>query len=241
MEGVLSYHDQCAERVSEALIQHFRYHQNVNVPNVDGIEPGSSMSQLIPGEVSGKKSSTRSPPTGDPASLDLNDSKDTLATTKPPMISTAADSAGNSAPKQMSPAPDYVLPNVRIAYLLISPLLGPVASLLTCFTKLGSAQAGSAEPSDSGADSVELSERPSFAIFGDKDTFTSSKRLYKWAQDLQSRPNSRFKYFQLPGAGHFWREEGADVALSKCVSAWIGQIDAGSLRPGLSEEHIRAA
>lgn len=115
--------------------------------------------------------------------------------------------------------------SVQIAYLLISPLLGPVASLTTMFKRLKPAAPGDGAAVRDTSEFTELARHPTCAIFGDKDAFTSRQRLEGWAQEMQARSESRFTYFKLPGVGHFWREHDADMELKRCVDTWIGALE----------------
>jgi pimeloyl-ACP methyl ester carboxylesterase len=94
----------------------------------------------------------------------------------------------------------------QICYLLISPILPPIATFATLFSRLsfkGRQPEKHISSSDAGHDLVKC---PSFAIYGSKDFFTSVKKLRIWAEKLNRMPGSKFEYHEVDGAGHFWHE-----------------------------------
>jgi hypothetical protein len=66
---------------------------------------------------------------------------------------------------------------------------------------------------------------PSCAVYGDRDTFTSQKKLRKWAEGLKQRPNSQFQFFEIDSAGHFWQENNAAERMRGSIEQWLGAID----------------
>jgi alpha/beta superfamily hydrolase len=103
-------------------------------------------------------------------------------------------------------------PTMTTSYLLVSPLLWPVSSVLSLQLPFLS--------SNDHAD-TSLTSHKTLAIFGGKDIFSSSKRLQTWAQKLASQPDSRFSYQHISEAGHFWHEPGAGRQLQDAVGAWL--------------------
>ena len=121
-------------------------------------------------------------------------------------------------------------PKVRVHYLLVSPLLPPISMFATMFSKsqslqwsypLSSMTGTKQKPSNS---SAELLNHPTLAVYGDKDLFTSGKKLRRWAQGLANMPNSRFRFQEVAGAGHFWHEEGVAAQLRTAISSWVMDI-----------------
>ena len=104
----------------------------------------------------------------------------------------------------------------RTHYLLVSPLLPPISVFATMFTK-----------SDSRTAEDKLRTHPTLAIYGDKDFFTSHKKLRKWAGHLAAEADSRFTYREVSGAGHFWHEEGVDGQMRRCIGEWVDDILGG--------------
>lgn len=82
-----------------------------------------------------------------------------------------------------------------VGYVLISPLLPPVSTLLTLSTKDAYAHI---------RESTEKEDSTCLAIFGDSDQFTSKKRLNRAWQG-----HGRV----VPGADHFWQGRGQIQAL----------------------------
>jgi len=68
---------------------------------------------------------------------------------------------------------------------------------------------------------VKLTTRPSLAIYGDQDFFTSGRKLMKWCETLASNPGSKFQYEEIEGAGHFWHEEGAALRVKAAIREWL--------------------
>ena len=137
--------------------------------------------------------------------------------------------------------PDLQLVVPEVCYLLVSPLLPPVASFTTMFSSLSyaaknkssSASAAAAAAAGEGVPATastpgsrELASHPSCAVYGDKDAFTSRRKLRKWAEHLKQQPDSRFDFFEIAGASHFWQESDAGERLKASVREWLGTLDA---------------
>ena len=119
--------------------------------------------------------------------------------------------------KQSTASKTGVEPKVRAAYLLISPLLPPVSSLIS----LGTSSSAEKEELQ-----TRLSTHPSLAVFGSDDLFTSAKKLRAWAQSISAKPGSSFQFVEINGAGHFWHEEGVEKKLRLAVREWIKGLEA---------------
>ena len=65
-------------------------------------------------------------------------------------------------------------------------------------------------------------------VYGDKDFFTSQKRYRKWAELLVAKPGSLFQFHEVAGAGHFYRENGAEIEMKRCIGEWIQTVTHGS-------------
>lgn len=107
-------------------------------------------------------------------------------------------------------------PGVRPAYLLISPLLPPISSLISI---------GTSSDSEKEELQTRLSKHPSLAVFGSKDMFTSAKKLRSWAQQISTKPGSAFQFVEINGAGHFWHEEGVQKRLELALREWIRGLE----------------
>ena len=118
-------------------------------------------------------------------------------------------------------------------YLLISPLLPPVSMFATMFSKAGGFrnegvhQTNSATTTAASCAEDKFQKHPTLAIYGDKDLFTSHKKLRKWAERLMAHGDSRFTCREIKGAGHFWHEEGVDGQLRGCIRGWVVDIVGG--------------
>jgi hypothetical protein len=116
------------------------------------------------------------------------------------------------------PTKDVPVPDIR--YLLISPLLPPISSFATMFSKITFTPRESSRVSYNNFD-VKLTTRPSLAIYGDQDFFTSGRKLRKWCETLTSKPGSTFRFAEIAGAGHFWHEEGSASSMRSAVRDWL--------------------
>ena len=109
-------------------------------------------------------------------------------------------------------------PRVSPSYLLVSPLLPPVSHAL-CPPSSISSLLGKAKPDPSTG--VGKLDRPTLAIWGAADSFTSNRKLRTWAEKLSSESASDFEWAQIEGAGHFWREAGVMQELQQRIAAWL--------------------
>ena len=111
-------------------------------------------------------------------------------------------------------------------YLLISPLLPPVSMFATMFSKLKAHQQGSLEDSAVANTHVKdkLTSCTTLAIYGDKDFFTSQKKVRKWAEHLAGAAESRFRFREIGGAGHFWHEQGVEGQMRSAIRDWTQDI-----------------
>lgn len=131
----------------------------------------------------------------------------------------------------------------RICYLLVSPLLSPVTSLLSLTSKLRLPATLTKRTEDT-LEMDQLLIHPACCIFGHNDMFTSYKRLQKWARKLQQGSETRFSIYEVPAAGHFWQEEGAEPGLANAIEEWLSDLQAISdnalSQPDGNEESMEA-
>lgn len=123
------------------------------------------------------------------------------------------------------------IPLPRVQYLLISPLLPPISSLATMFSKLDSHFPSFSQPHEStgGLHTSSHSEHmltshPTLAVYGGNDFFTSHKKLRKWAENLVGKPGSNFQFREIAGAGHFWQEEGVEKLMRCSIREWLQEF-----------------
>lgn len=115
-----------------------------------------------------------------------------------------------------------------ISYLLVSPLRPPVSQLLTGFCSLSLNVGGMSAPAQARAavrPADQLSAHRTLVLYGNRDEFTSVRKLQRWSAELGRVPQSRFQSGEIEGAGHFWREEGVATEARRILREW--------LRPGL--------
>jgi alpha/beta superfamily hydrolase len=133
-------------------------------------------------------------------------------------------------PVETIAASDLKLVAPEACYLLVSPLLPPIASFATMFSSLSFAAKKSSTTLAgdvlASTPNRELALHPSCAVYGDRDTFTSRKKLRTWAEDLKQKSNSRFQFFEVDGAGHFWQEEDSMDRMKGSIEEWLGTLDA---------------
>ena len=107
-------------------------------------------------------------------------------------------------------------------YLLVSPLLPPVSLFASMFSRIAYV------PPDQGrhgsSEDGKLVRHGTLAIYGDKDFFTSQRKLRKWAEHLRGVPGSKFNFREITGAGHFWHEQGVEAQLRSCIFQWLHEV-----------------
>ena len=162
--------------------------------------------------------------------MDLEGVKRSLDRVKEKLSSRRLGSIEGIAGGQTSPDIEPTIPEV--SYLLVSPILPPISSFASMFStlsfrdKMMSVSPHVHDDSASTEQSSELVIRPSCAVYGDRDFFTSPKKLRRWGEQLQRKPDSRFRFFEIDGAGHFWHEDGARERLKWAVREWLNKADA---------------
>ncbi|ERF69848.1 hypothetical protein EPUS_09064 [Endocarpon pusillum Z07020] len=117
---------------------------------------------------------------------------------------------------------DVIVP--EICYLLISPVLPPVARFATFFSSLSFIRRQPGEHISNHDVSNLLVRYPSLTVYGNKDFFTSAKKLRRWTQDLSDKPGSAFEYREVEGAGHFWREKGVLEQMLNHIMDWESSL-----------------
>ncbi|KAE8352612.1 Alpha/Beta hydrolase protein [Aspergillus coremiiformis] len=148
---------------------------------------------------------------------------DVHGSTREPQSTT---STGNLEDQAMEETLD--ISRTTISYLLVSPLLPPLNLFLTLFSTMSldlrahppapRRQIPCTQPAR------QLCAHPSLALWGDQDAFTSASRLNKWADELSQVPGSRFQSVEIEGAGHFWREDGAESQARDALKNWMRLI-----------------
>ncbi|CZT20599.1 uncharacterized protein RCC_06457 [Ramularia collo-cygni] len=122
----------------------------------------------------------------------------------------------DDAQDHQSPGTRQIAPRVKVRYLLVSPVLFPLSTvLLPPGLALSRAKA-----TDANVGVLSL-KSPTFVAFGDSDHFTSAKKLRQWSERLAAGSAGRWKWIQVDGAGHFWREDGAAARLEAELVKWM--------------------
>ena len=131
----------------------------------------------------------------------------------------------------------------EVAYLIISPVLPPVAGLTTMFSKptfeRNDPLTGKLVLKDKSPKDEKFGTSSTCLIYGTKDMFTSSKKVEKWAQDMSSRAGHRFCSNEIEGAGHFWTEENAPQRLQSIIATWLSTLEQYHVQQGSSRSSIR--
>jgi pimeloyl-ACP methyl ester carboxylesterase len=121
-------------------------------------------------------------------------------------------------------SPSHTPAQPQTAYLLVSPVLAPMTTLITMFSRpvfeYRNSSTGRTIKDQSSKDDKFLTH-PSCVIYGNKDVFTSSRRVHKWTEDLHNRARSTFTSYGVEGAGHFWIEDGTMGQLRSCLDQWL--------------------
>jgi len=137
------------------------------------------------------------------------------------------DAAVENAEHGGSEVDNIGLDDIKVSYLLISPLQGLVTKLATMWsnTSRPKTKDPSSKTKDTNCDvEKKLVENDTIAIFGDEDIFSTSKKLRLWADRLGSNINSRFRHVEISGAGHFWHEEGVADQMEANVAEFVSGL-----------------
>ena len=142
-------------------------------------------------------------------------------------LSKSAKTSATSSADQEATVSMLVSVPISISYLLISPLLPPVSQFLTMFSPLsmgmgtGSDSPGQRRQVSHPIPMDQLSANRTLVIYGNKDIFTSTKKLRKWSGDHARYPHSKFEHREIEDAGHFWNEEGAEEEVRGILRGWV--------------------
>lgn len=113
----------------------------------------------------------------------------------------------------------------RLAFLLISPLLGTVSSFATMFSKLKFDRIRKASqtlsiPSNENPGEI-FAKYPTLIVFGSDDHFTSSRKVRDWCTSIAAMPRSQLDFQEIEGVGHFWQSASNEAKLESIVSTWL--------------------
>jgi pimeloyl-ACP methyl ester carboxylesterase len=109
-------------------------------------------------------------------------------------------------------------PDVSVRYLLVSPVLPPLAHTLVPPVSWAGLKGGVEKGTGFGALSC-----PTLVVWGSVDSFTSNRRLKAWAERLSKAAGGpgMLRWRDFEGAGHFWREAGAMKAMTGEIGEWV--------------------
>ncbi|KAJ5041552.1 uncharacterized protein L3040_005135 [Drepanopeziza brunnea f. sp. 'multigermtubi'] len=117
-----------------------------------------------------------------------------------------------------------IVDDLQIGYLLVSPLQGVINSLATLWTSNPWRERGPLPENE-----IKFTVDPTLALFGDDDAFVSAKRLRPWAEKLSELScerggEARFRYVEVPGAGHFWHDRRAVSVLRDQIRTFVRDL-----------------
>jgi len=116
---------------------------------------------------------------------------------------------------------------LKTAYLLISPLQGIIKDLATMSLHhhLALPALFSKRPSALSSHTSKLIHHDTLAIFGSTDAFTSSKKLRSWAIKLATLDSdSKFRWKEVAGAGHFWNDSEHVASLRDGIKDFVRSL-----------------
>lgn len=128
------------------------------------------------------------------------------------------------------------LPVLQPAYLMVSPPVGIASNLATMTMSLPlfrrKEKSAAVSGSDDDADR-KLATNPTLVVYGDADSFVSSKKIRQWTAKLgdESRASSNnsdvgFKSLEVATAGHFWAEGRTLYELQAAVAKYVVSLGA---------------
>lgn len=118
------------------------------------------------------------------------------------------------------------MPVPAVSFLLISPILPPISSVLTMtvgsqlnldFRTTQGVRVRTSQPR------VQLTTHPALAVYGGNDMFTSAGKLRKWCGQLMSVPGSRLRSQEVRDATHFWHSRESMCQLRMAIKDWLAE------------------
>ncbi|KAH8650508.1 hypothetical protein BGZ60DRAFT_421231 [Tricladium varicosporioides] len=111
--------------------------------------------------------------------------------------------------------------DLKMAYLLVSPLQGWINNLATMFSLKSHRHRDLLGEND-----MKFTVDPTLAVFGDDDIFVSVKKLRNWVEKLENAAGEdvTFRHREVPGAGHFWHDHDAIKVLSEEVKTFVSTL-----------------
>lgn len=113
----------------------------------------------------------------------------------------------------------------KLAFLLISPLVGAISSFATMFSRLRferrDPKLTAARDTPVTDTDAMLSSNSSLIVFGTDDHFTSSRKVREWCESLRAKPGSSTDFREVHRAGHFWHDPELEAQMTGSVSHWV--------------------
>jgi hypothetical protein len=144
------------------------------------------------------------------------------------------DSGSDSSIEDIAPdekSPINAIPDIgeelKVAYLLVSPLKGWVNTMATM--NIFSSMAKSSKEGEQIPDhEMKFTIDPTLAIFGDNDGFVGVGKLRTWVAKLTDSTkvgqNCKFRYKEVPGAGHFWHSRDSMKTLIEETQLFVASL-----------------
>jgi hypothetical protein len=164
----------------------------------------------IKARVRRRSSGVMRPGTGSNSTSTREDAK---ASSEESIVTTGGARAGTG-----SRALSLSTPDVSVRYLLVSPVLPPLAHTLVPPVSWAGLKGGVEKGTGFGALSCST-----LVVWGSVDSFTSNRRLKAWAERLSKAAGGpgMLRWRDFEGAGHFWREAGAMKAMTGEIGEWV--------------------
>ncbi|KAL8685447.1 MAG: hypothetical protein Q9224_005814 [Gallowayella concinna] len=112
---------------------------------------------------------------------------------------------------------DYIsrvdVPLPKTHYMLISLLLGPLASAATGFKKLSSMEIYQLDE--------KFMHNTSCVIHGEKDKVSSVIKMRDWVDDIVGKSKGECQAIEIAGVGHSWQGKKANAKLLSNVRVWV--------------------
>ncbi|KAI1125296.1 Alpha/Beta hydrolase protein [Nemania abortiva] len=117
----------------------------------------------------------------------------------------------------------------RSAYLAVSPPVGLVTRLATMsfanpLPASWMSRAGTGAQDRAVEEYGLLSTNPTLVVYGDQDGFISQRKMREWTRLLAGVEESRFRYVEVAGAGHFWVEGDVMYRLRDAIGIFATEL-----------------
>ncbi|KAI5286458.1 hypothetical protein KEM54_006774 [Ascosphaera aggregata] len=121
-------------------------------------------------------------------------------------------------------------PMFSVSYLLISPILPPIASFTTLsflrsdpdltFTSSSPSPGGGIRIASTTLEEKIRNGHRVLALFGDADRFCSVSKLREWSARMKRIEGSQFQTYEVEGGSHFWATKDERITLREMIRRW---------------------